>query len=319
MTNSTHNAKRVLVIGDAMVDSYLTTSPAGISDEAPVMVLDWQTIRHALGGMMNVAASIAAEASIKVATLAGAHEHDDSGIWMREKSGELGLDSFWFSDGRPTIEKMRVGVVDENTHVARIDHEHTYPLEANVAAEVERTLERVVPSVSAIVVSDYDKGMMSDAIVKTLMRLAQESSVPVFVDAKPSRMPLYRGASWWTPNESEARSCVTLHGWDAATEDTDAIAGSIAGELGGTVVVTCDARGVVVATGTGEVSAYPAIDEDGKSVQSTSGAGDVFLASLVIAHLRGYDPTSSITFARERVAACIRRDGTCTLTASDLG
>ncbi len=199
------STKKILIVGDAMVDSYITTKPVGISDEAAVMVLDWVDNQRCLGGMLNVAASLKA-IGLAVHTI-GLRGEDDAGEFLVEETAQLGLQSEWIIDGRPTIEKARVvaGIGSPSDYLARIDTERKDPLIAGDEQQLIHMLENAIKSgVDAVVFSDYAKGLISDKVAQTAISFASSQSIPVIVDAKPTTYARYQGATLIKPNIYEA-------------------------------------------------------------------------------------------------------------------
>lgn len=196
---------RAVVIGDAMVDIYLDADAVGLSDEAPVVVVDWRSESARCGGMLNVARSLAAAGFATVDVVGLADEEDEPGQFV---CGTVNRDpvlrGHWFSEpGRPTTSKTRI-VVDGRDHLARVDREDVRPIEAPTEAAILERLSVLIRGAAVVVVSDYAKGLFTRRLARELIQLARERGAPVIVDAKPGHLGWFAGADLFTPNLDEA-------------------------------------------------------------------------------------------------------------------
>lgn len=300
----------MLVIGDAMVDAYLRTEPVGVSDEAPVAVLDYVEVRRTLGGMMNVAASCAACGGVRVIGLIG---DDEAGTFLRAESERLGMETHWFSDGRPTIEKMRVLAGGHEAMLARIDVEFTDPVDETVARAMLDEVRRLLPQCGAVLVSDYAKGAVTAEVARGLLAAAVEANVPVVVDAKPQTMEWFPGATLFTPNEREARQFAAQRGDECGSIDD--LGAAVARRLDAAVLITRGAAGMTLYGRDGARLMH--CDAAARAV-STSGAGDVVVAAVGQALGAGRSLVEAVEFAATCAARAVGREGTCRIEAGDL-
>lgn len=301
----------MLVIGDAMVDAYLRTQPVGVSDEAPVAVLDYVAVQRTLGGMMNVAASCAACGGVRVIGLIG---EDEAGEFLREEAERLGMEAHWFSDGRPTIEKMRVLAGEQEAMLARIDVEMAQAVDEALARAMLDEVRRALPRCGAVLVSDYAKGTVTPEVARGLLAEAAEHGVPVIVDAKPQTMEWFRGAALFTPNEREARAFAALHGIECGSIDD--LGAALARALDAAVLITRGAEGMTLFDRDGSPLAH--CDAGAVKAVSTSGAGDVVVAAVGHAMGRGQTLVEAARFAATCAAKAVSRAGTCRIEADDL-
>lgn len=305
------NARDMLVIGDAMVDAYLHTTPAGVSDEAPVAVLDYVAVRRTPGGMMNVAASCAVCGAVRVIGLIG---DDESGNFLRTEAARLGIETHWFSDGRPTIEKMRVLAGEQEAMLARVDVEATEAVDEALTRAMLDQVERALPHCGTILVSDYAKGLVTADLAGGLLAAAREHGVPVIVDAKPQTMEWFRGATLFTPNEREAREFAAQHGFECS--GIDDLGATLANALDAAVLITRSAEGMTLFDRGG--SRLMHFEGGAARAASTSGAGDVVVAAVGHALGRGQTLVEAVQFAGRCAARAVGRAGTCRLEPGDL-
>ncbi|MFG0328347.1 MAG: bifunctional heptose 7-phosphate kinase/heptose 1-phosphate adenyltransferase [Phycisphaerales bacterium] len=299
-----------LVIGDAMVDAYLDARPVGVSDEAPVMTLDWVAVTRSLGGMLNVARALA-ELGFNTTTI-GRRGDDETSAWVEEECARFGFDSKWIHTPGPTIEKTRI--VADADHLARVDREQVEPLDESFEAELGRTIDDAVGRADVIVVSDYDKGFMAPWLVERLMAAGRRHSAPVVVDTKPACMDRYRGARLLTPNEFEARQAAEWLG-ESTEGDVMRIGERLVARLEADVLVTRGAGGMTLIRQDGPPIEAPSANT---TPASTSGAGDVVLAVCAAAIAAGDDADAMVRRSTRLVGRAMSRPGTCRITLDDL-
>jgi D-beta-D-heptose 7-phosphate kinase/D-beta-D-heptose 1-phosphate adenosyltransferase len=199
----------VLVVGDIMLDHFVLGRVNRISPEAPVPVVEFTRDEYRLGGAANVAQNVRALGGATI--LAGVVGQDEAAtrvVDAIERDG-LGRGALVVDTARPTTRKMRV-ITDRRQQVARIDYESDHPLPADVEDALIRAIAATLPSVHAIVVSDYLKGVVSARLMQTLTSWAAEHGTPLLVDPKIPHLDLYRGAQLITPNHHEAEAATYM-------------------------------------------------------------------------------------------------------------
>lgn len=201
--------KRVLVAGDIMLDAYLMGDADRISPEAPVPVVRIESERYLLGGAGNVARNIAALGG--VATLAGAVGEDGSASQVRSLINAEGIRSALIPfSGRPTTVKTRI--MARRQQMLRLDQEDARPFSA---AEQEAVLDVLAVELAdhdVVILSDYNKGLVSAPFMARFRALLAGCGHPVkvLVDPKPGNAALYGGSYLLTPNTKETGECAGL-------------------------------------------------------------------------------------------------------------
>ena len=194
--------RRVLVLGDVMLDQFLWGRVARISPEAPVPVVEVSSETFHLGGAANVAGNVRALGG--AAVVAGVVGDDAAGARVRRGLAESGIeDALSMADGsRPTTVKTRI--IAHHQQVVRADREVSH----DVAGPLERALlEKVraaLPTCGAVILSDYQKGVVTASLMKSVLAAARRRGVPVLVDPKVRHFALYRRVAVVTPNQAEA-------------------------------------------------------------------------------------------------------------------
>ena len=200
--------RRVLVLGDVMLDEFLWGRVSRISPEAPVPVVQVTGQSFHLGGAGNVAANLRSLGG--GAVLAGIVGRDTAGQRVREALAAAGVDSrlVEVGRGRPTTVKTRV--VAHGQQVVRADREDAADVPAGAETALVEWVRRDLPSCGALVISDYQKGVVTASLLKRVLPLARRHRVSVLVDPKVHHFRLYRGATVVTPNQLEAEQATGL-------------------------------------------------------------------------------------------------------------
>ncbi|MDL2316264.1 D-glycero-beta-D-manno-heptose-7-phosphate kinase [Desulfovibrio sp. OttesenSCG-928-A18] len=199
----------VLLIGDCMLDSYLTGEADRISPEAPVPVVRVERERHLLGGVGNVARNIAALGGKGL--LLGIRGQDQAGEELERNLRESGISHALLPLAqRPTTIKTRV--LARKQQVLRFDREEVSPLPEEHTQTLLQRVRQHLPACGALVVSDYGKGVVTRSCMLGLLRIIEEDGrgIPLLVDPKPMNFSLYSGVSMLTPNARETSESVNM-------------------------------------------------------------------------------------------------------------
>ena len=200
--------RRVFVLGDVMLDEFVWGRVSRISPEAPVPVVQVTGQSFHLGGAGNVAANVRALGA--GAVLAGVVGRDAAGQRVRVALAAAGVEARLVEVGgaRPTTVKTRI--VAHGQQVVRADREDAADVPAPAEAALVEALRRDLPTCGALVVSDYQKGVVTASLLRRVLPLARRRGVPVLVDPKVRHFRLYRGATVVTPNQLETEQATGL-------------------------------------------------------------------------------------------------------------
>lgn len=305
-------AGAIAVIGDVMVDRYIVGSVSRISPEAPVPVLVHGAERIVPGGAANVAANAAAlGAPVRLVGLVGADGEAGQlaaalGAWPQVDLAGLVADA-----ARPTITKTRV--MSGRQQIVRIDAEVLAPPAAETTARLIAAAEAAVAACAVVVLSDYAKGVLSDAVIAAVIAAARTRDVPVIVDPKRRTFEAYRGASLVTPNRLELAAATGL---PDGTDAEAVVAAEAAGrQFGGDVLVTRAEKGMTLWRRDGRVLHVPA---QAREVFDVSGAGDTALAALAVSLASGQTLETSVHVANAAAAVAVGKIGTAVVTRAEL-
>lgn len=303
---------RVLVVGDVMLDTYLGCRALGVADEAPVPLLEIHSRSDALGGAANVARNLARlGAGTALVGLVGA---DSQGDVVRGLLRESGVDGLLLETRRPTTLKTRV--LSGDHYYLRLDEEQTSPPTEAEQAALASTIEARLSEADLLVVSDYDKGLLSPGLAERIERLAREGGRRIVADLKPRNALDWRHLDLIAPNLSEARSlCALLHPGGEPGDDAEPLVESLRSRLGCAVVLKMGSRGMLIAPPTGSPSRLEALC---RSPVEVSGAGDTVLATLAATLAGGADLHEAAWLANLAASVSVSRPGTHAVSAAEL-
>jgi D-beta-D-heptose 7-phosphate kinase/D-beta-D-heptose 1-phosphate adenosyltransferase len=314
--------RRILVLGDAFIDAYITGDCSRLSPEAPVPILhlDEGRTQHVLGGAANTAANIASLGGKPVLfCLLGAH--DEKGEPDRERlafnalAKGFGIEVKGFSDGRPTGSKTRI--MGQRQQLLRLDREDVRPIASELESEILQAVERVLPTVSAVVISDYAKGLITPSLAQALLAAAKKGDKPVVLDPRPQHADRYQGADYLTPNWKES---LGLLGWPGETpctpENTDAVGAALAKKFHANILLTLGPEGLACYGREG--SSLFRMPTVAREVFDVSGAGDTVVAAFALGLGSGADAHSAAFFANRAAGVVVGKLGTATVTPEEL-
>ena len=303
---------RVVIVGDLILDRYVTGDVGRISPEAPIPVLSAKSSELRLGGAGNVAANLRAmEAEVQIVGIVGADPLGESLRAMLEDQGVM-ADTLVVDASRPTIEKTRM--MSGVQQMLRVDWEDARAIEGDVAQQVLASIDAALPGASAAVVSDYGKGLLTPAVLRRTIEAARARGIPVLVDPKHEDFAVYRGASLITPNRKEAeralgRRLPTLDALEDGAAELIALA-----DLD-SIVITLGSEGIYYRTADGESARIPA---QARAVFDVTGAGDTVVAHLAMYLADGLTMPEAITFANHAAGIVVGRLGTNSVTRAEL-
>ena len=191
-----------------MLDEFWWGRVSRISPEAPVPVVQVTGQSFHLGGAGNVAASVRSLGG--GAVLAGVVGRDTAAERVREALAAAGVDSHLVEVGRDRPTTVKTRIVAHGQQVVRADREDAADVPARAQAALLESVRRELPSCGALVISDYQKGVVTASLLRRVLPLAKRHGVPVLVDPKVRHFRLYRGATVVTPNQIEAEQATGL-------------------------------------------------------------------------------------------------------------
>lgn len=300
--------KRIAVIGDAMLDVYLTGDVERISPEAPVPVVRVRARKYALGGAANVAANVRAIGA--ECELVAAVGEDAGGRTLRTMLEVIGAATSLVAVARCTTQKTRI--VARSQQLVRVDEEEDADLGAE---EIERVLDAVrlaVGRADAVVLEDYNKGLLVPGVIREAIDRAVESGKPVVVDPKFRNFFAYRGATVFKPNRRELEAAL---GASIDVDHADAVPGTLQRLGVEHILLTLGDRGMALFSGDGEIARVPT---RAREVYDVVGAGDTVTAYLAAMLAAGATPTEAAEIANVGAGIEVGKLGAATVSAAEL-
>lgn len=302
-------ARRVVVVGDAMLDVYLQGDVERISPEAPVPVVRVRERKYALGGAANVAQNVAAAGAH--GTLVAVAGDDAGGERLRAMLRAIGSDdSALISVARPTTTKTRL--VARSQQVVRFDEEEDADLESTSIARVVAALDDVLATADALVLEDYNKGVLVAEVIAHAIARAQARSIPIVVDPKFRNFFAYRGATIFKPNRRELESAL---GATVQLDDAGALPATLARLGAGHLLLTLGERGMALVSPDGQVQRIPTT---AREVYDVVGAGDTVTAYLATALAAGATALEASVVANFAAGVEVGKLGAATVTPEEL-
>lgn len=298
--------KRVLVLGDLMLDKYIWGNVSRISPEAPVPVVEVHRDSSCLGGAGNVAQNLLSLGASPLPV--GIVGDDEEGRWIRrhvrDNRGIL------IDRSRPTTVKTRI--IAHHQQVVRVDWEK----KGVVPAALEEKILRLIRSekYDGLVISDYSKGMINASLIGQALPFARKKGIPVFVDPKIEHFPLFSPVTLITPNHHEAEKIV-LHSCRSDAEVERA---------GQKILTLISSLYLIIKRGEHGMTVFEKerppihIPTVAREVFDVTGAGDTVIAAASLALLAGATIREAAAIANAAAGIVVGKIGTATVTPDEL-
>jgi rfaE bifunctional protein kinase chain/domain len=303
---------KVLVLGDIILDEYIWGDVSRISPEAPVPVVDVTQETKMLGGAANVVNNIASLGGRAI--LCGVVGNDRTGQEIIEKIEALGFPTWGIlkSSNRPTTIKSRI--VAQSQQVVRFDRENRKPISKEEASKLLSFIAKVKKDIDAVIVSDYDKGVISSEIMSGLKELRRGSRIILAVDPKPNHFEYYREIDVITPNHHEAATFCRIPSVD---QESMLQAGTF-------MLTQLKCRSVLITQGKDGMTLFEENDEIthiptvARKVFDVTGAGDTVISAFCLGLAAGMDFKSAATVSNFAAGIVVGEVGTSTAKAEEL-
>ena len=272
--------KRILVIGDVMIDSYLRGNVNRVSPEAPVPIVSLQKEEDRLGGAANVAINLVAMgASAIICSVIGKDKSGDKMLELLEENS-ISSGGLIFSSSRQTTVKTRI--IGNNQHLLRVDSEQTNDInsleEDELIAKVHSILES---NIDAIIFEDYNKGVLTERVISEIIELANSKGVLTSVDPKSKNFFAYKNVSLFKPNLKELKEGVGMNFSFSENDQFENAVNKLESKLDNTIsFVTLSEHGVFIK----DKNEQHYIPAHIRNIADVSGAGDtvISLATLCL-------------------------------------
>jgi len=304
--------KRLMVIGDLLLDQYIWGEVSRISPEAPVPVVWVKRENFLPGGASNVANNLARYGAKVI--MVGVVGDDERGETLKDKLGDNGvITDGIFTDGeRPTSLKTRV--IAHSQQVVRIDREEVESVKGPLLEKLLDFVKEKMDDIDGIVIEDYGKGLITPALLGPVVRLARKKGKVISVDPKESHFKYYTGVTTLTPNHHEAAKAV---GFSLVTDDDIERAGEkmVTQLKADNVLITLGEKGMILFERSHKFHRIPTVAQE---VFDVTGAGDTVIATYTLALLCGKSSLVAAHLANCAAGIVVGKVGVATVEPAEL-
>ncbi len=306
------SGKRVAVIGDLMIDRYLWGSVRRISPEAPVPIVDIESETIALGGAANVGNNLFYLDVVPL--MMGVVGTDTIGSVLIEilTNNQMPTDGIIKDSTRQTSEKTRVIAHDQ--HVVRADRESRYDIDENVQKKLLDHLKSVIDTVDAIILQDYNKGVLTSDVIRGSIEIANRNNIPIAVDPKINSFFEYKNITLFKPNTREIEQAmgVVLGDDDHVVEVGRKLCERVNCRY---LLITRGEKGMMLFDGTDTCFNVPT---QARKIHDVSGAGDTVISTMISAMVGGADVKEAATLANQAAGVVCEEVGITPITLDKL-
>jgi rfaE bifunctional protein kinase chain/domain len=302
--------RKILVIGDIILDHYIWGKVNRISPEAPVPIVEVTRENFLLGGAANVANNIVSLGGH--AAVIGINGEDIAGEALRNILEQKGVDcAGLFTENRPTTVKTRV--IAHNQQVVRFDREDSKYVDGRILKGILSHIHGIINDYDAVIISDYKKGMVTAELVSGILKKTKPKNIFVAVDPKVGHFGFYKGVSLITPNLMEAAL-------GAGMEISDDKSLNKAGQA---LLKKLSLKAALITRGEHGMSLYEKkkvthIPTVARKVYDVTGAGDTVISAFTLAHASGVSLKDSAVIANHAAGIVVAEVGTAVATPDQL-
>jgi len=313
-------SKRVMVLGDFVADDYILGRTSRISREAPVLILEYASRQIVLGGAGNATNNLAAlGATVLPVGIVG---DDDSGREIIRHLNQSGIDTslLLVDPGRATSTKTRIMAGGRHQHTAqqqvvRIDRSQSGPVSEEHQRKFLNALDERLDQVDALIVSDYDYGVLSPRVIEKVNQIAKRGGRIITVDSR-FRMLSFHGVTAVTPNEPEVEEALGVHFVDEEQAVREAAERILERVNSKAVLITRGSRGIALLEAGHKAEFIPVFGTD--EIADVTGAGDTVIAVFTLALTGGASFSEAANLANIAGGIVVMKSGTATVAPDEM-
>jgi len=286
--------KKILIIGDVMVDEYLWGSVSRISPEAPVPVVQCTEREHRMGGAANVAINIKSFGAQPI--MCSVIGRDETGIIYKRLLERVMMTDEGIIESDKRITTVKTRVIGNHQHLLRVDQEITNFLDHDLETRLIERIERIIKkhTIDAIIFQDYDKGVLTADIIRIVTELANSKKIPTLVDPKKRSFLNYKNVTLFKPNFHELTEGLGLSFNKTDHKALFKAAMKLHNENSiQNIMVTLSEKGVFISDG----KEYKIIPAEERDITDVSGAGDTVISVAALSLASGLSPFQSAALA----------------------
>ncbi|MDP3766178.1 MAG: D-glycero-beta-D-manno-heptose-7-phosphate kinase [Nanoarchaeota archaeon] len=303
--------KKILVVGDIMLDKYIWGDVSRISPEAPVQVVNVLKETYAPGGASNVASNASAlNGKVFIAGIIGNDEAKDILLEELKKNG-INAEGIFIDNDKPTTQKVRI--IGRSQQLLRVDYEKKEHIHKNIENSIITFLEGMIKDIDVVVISDYAKGVITEEIINKLVQIARNYNKAVIVDPKPKHRDLYSNVTLITPNNAEASEMTDIE--DSSDDAVLEMGSKLLRYLNTNVLITRGEKGMSLFEKDGNIKQIPT---KAKEVYSIIGAGDTVVATIALAIASGANLEEAATLANIAAGIKVGKIGTASVSIEEI-
>lgn len=304
--------KRILVVGDLMLDCYVHGYADRLSPEAPVPVLNCENVELRIGGAGTVARNVVALGG-QVSLLSVVGDDGSGREVMRLAGDDCNVIPYIFVENN-RITPLKTRYLAGHCQIVRVDHERRMDIGRSVFGDLCRVIEAEMKKCDAVVLSDYCKGVVTGALAKIIIADAVKHKKPVVVDSKSKTLSDFSDATVFTPNLHELAACTGLP--VATQENIRDRCREIIGQQGiHNVLATRGRDGVLLQTEMDKTYAYPAT---ATGISDVTGAGDTVVATLALGLAAGMELPEAARLSNIAAGIVVGKVGSATVSIEEL-
>ncbi len=302
--------KRVLVVGDLMLDKYIFGEVERISPEAPVQIVTVSREKYVPGGAANAANNIVSLGGN--AFLGGVVGNDSAGTSLIDLVASQRIDTQAVIGDARKQTTLKIRVVGQHQQLLRIDYEDTTDIDEQTGQKLFENIKKI-GNLDALILSDYAKGALTQSLCERLKAWCKTSRIIVAVDPKPEHKSFYKGSSFITPNKKEAEEMAGFKINDQA--DLTRAGNHLTAELDCDVLITTGDKGMSLFERGREAIHIPTV---AKEVYDVSGAGDTVIATMSLALSSGASLKDAAVLANYAAGIKVGKLGIAPVSGAEL-
>ncbi len=303
---SKFKSKKVLIVGDVMLDSYLWGDAERISPEAPVPLVHIKQTYESPGGAANVALNIATLTATPI--IIGVIGNDHAGQTLITKMQESGIQTDHMIQTSEVLTTVKTRVIAHNQQVIRIDQEKRDQLSLNVQNQIIDCYKTVLEKCDAVILEDYNKGLFSKSNIQEILLLANKNKIPVYVDPKKDNFTDFIGVRFFKPNSIEFENYIGKSiDDDNIVQYGESLRENMEVDL---LMITRGASGLKILSDSGSIDIFT----KARKVHDVSGAGDTVISTFTLADICGASVTDAATLANYAAGRVVEEVGVVPIT-----
>lgn len=268
----------ILVIGDVMIDRYISGSVKRISPEAPVPIVAMDHVENRLGGAANVALNLCAlGAKVTVLSIIGDNQEGDLMVSMMAEVPNLTFEYLTIKDRKTTL---KTRVMSNSQHLLRIDHEDVADISVEQANAITDRCKTIMEhnTINGVILQDYNKGLLTIDNIQPIIELSKSRDIPTFVDPKEKNFFEYKNCTIFKPNKKEILNALGVN-----VLDFDFIDQQLRSRLMHKITfITLGSEGIYIHDG----DKFSRYETTPRNIADVCGAGDTVISVLCLCYIK---------------------------------